>query len=175
MRSSTRAYSDAGADSFRTAAVVAMESSGLLDHLLVDHLDVLSDAVAIATDGVLGHRGLVPRGQLITDLRLHLRQGRLVGRGLLHRGDEIDEVSAEKRDMALGQYLAVTGDDRCEVELLERRQGVDPVFGVAVVHERHPVDQRVAGGYDLLLRQVDEQIAVGLGAPKYVQLDLAAV
>src|SRR6266849_10819232 len=133
MRSSRRAYSDAGADSFRTAAVVAMESSGLLDHLLVDHLDVLSDAVTIPPERILRKPGLVLRGQLIADLALHLGQAGAVGRRLLHGGDEIDEVRAEEREMALGSHLAVPGDDRGELELLQGRQGVDPVFRVAVV------------------------------------------
>ena len=38
----------------------------------------------------------------------------------------------------------------------------DPLFRIAVVQERHPVDDRVAGGQHLLLRQVDEQVAVGV-------------
>src|SRR5437870_7863951 len=148
MRSSRRAYSEAGADSFRTAAVVAMESSGLLDHLLVDQLDVLSDAITIPPERILREAGLVLRSQLIADLALHLGQGGALGRRLLHGRDEIDEIPSEEREMALGPHVAVPGADRREVALLQRSQGIDPVFGVAVVHERHPVHQRVAGGGD---------------------------
>src|SRR5882724_1346019 len=122
MRSSSRAYSEAGADSFRTAAVVAMDSSGLLDHLLVDDLDVLCDAITIPPARIFGHPGLVLRGQLIADLGLHLGQGGLVSRRLLHRRDEVDEVAAEERELTLGPHVAVAGDDRVEVELLERGQ-----------------------------------------------------
>src|SRR5437762_1121556 len=124
MRSSRRAYSD-----------VAMGPSGLLDHLLVDHLDVLSDAVEIASERILRKPRLVLRRQLIADLALHLCQGGALGRRLLHGGDEIDEVSAEEREMALGPHLAVPGHDGGEVELLEGGQRVDPVFRVTVVHE----------------------------------------
>src|SRR5215475_8409921 len=112
MRSSSRRYSEAGADSFRTAAVVAMESSGLLDHLLVDHLDVLPDPVAVATEGILRHAGLVLARQLIADLGLHLGQRGLVRRRLLHRIDQIDEVPAEEGQVTLRPHLAVSGDDR---------------------------------------------------------------
>src|SRR6266545_7592041 len=127
MRSSRRAYSAVGAVSFRTAAVVAMESSGLLHHLLVNHLDVLSDTVAIAPERILRHAGLVLRRELVADLGLHLGQGGAVGRGLLHGGDEVAEVAAEEREMALGQDLAVSWDDVREVELLHGAQGLHPV------------------------------------------------
>src|SRR5213594_2131531 len=131
MRSSSRAYSAVGADSFRTAAVVAMGSSGLLDHLLENQLDVLSDTVAIAPERILGHAGLVLRRELIADLRLHLGQRGAVGRRLLHGGDEVAEIAPEEREMALGQDLAVPGDDVREVELLHGAQGLHPVLRVA--------------------------------------------
>src|SRR2546422_2823314 len=124
MRSSSRAYSAVDTDSFRTAAVVAIESSGLLDHLLENQLDVLSDTVAIAPERILGHAGLVLRRELIADLRLHLGQRGAVGRRLLHGGDEVAEIAPEEREMALGQDLAVPGDDVREVELLDGAQGL---------------------------------------------------
>src|SRR2546426_10095748 len=113
MRSARRAYS-----------VVAMESSGLLDDLLVNHLDILSDPVAIAPERILGHAGLVLRRELVADLGLHLGQGGAVGRRLLHGGDEVAEIAAEEREMALGQDLAVPGGDMREVELLPGAQGL---------------------------------------------------
>src|SRR5436309_833849 len=140
MRSSRRAYSEAGADSFRTAARVAMGSSGLLDQLLVVYLDVLSVSIAIPSERILRHPGLVFRRELVADLGLHLGQGGSFGRGLLHRRDQVAEIAAEEPKMALGPDLAVPGNDRREIELLDGGQRLDPVLGVAVVQERHPVD-----------------------------------
>src|SRR5258705_7203103 len=119
MRSSRRAYSPLGADSFRTAAVVAMESSGLQDHLLVDHLDVLADAVAIPAQRVLRHAGLVLWRELIADLGLHLGERGAAGRRLLHGVDEVADIAAEERQMSLGLDVAVPRDDLREVELIQ--------------------------------------------------------
>src|SRR2546425_12570522 len=132
----------------RAYSVVAMESSGLLDDLLVNHPDILSAPVAIAPERILGHAGLVLRRELVADLGLHLGQGGAVGRRLLHGGDEVAEIAAEEREMALGQDLAVSGDDMREVELLHGAEGLHPALRVAVVQKRHPVDQRIAGGDD---------------------------
>src|SRR2546430_1683583 len=63
----------------------------LLDDFLVDGLDVRPDAVAVATERVLGEAGLVLRRQLIPDLRLHLVERRAVRRRLLHGRDEVDQ------------------------------------------------------------------------------------
>src|SRR5262249_49062301 len=142
-----------------------MESSGLLDHLLVDHLDVLSDAVAVAAEGILRHAGLVLAGELIADLGLHLGECGLVGRRLLHRVDEIDEVPAEKGEVALRPHVAVPGDDRGEIELLQRGQRCDPLLRVAVVHERHQVDKRAPVREDLLLRQEGKESALVWARP----------
>src|SRR5439155_6255738 len=111
-----------------------MGSSGLLDHLLVDHLDVLSDAITIPPERILREPGLVLRGQLVADLALHLGQGGALGRRLLHGRDEIDEIPAAEREMARGSHVAVPWDDRREVELLQRSPSVYPVLGVAIVH-----------------------------------------
>src|SRR5262249_28526635 len=147
--------------------------SGLLDHLLVDHLDVLSDAVTIPSKRILRHRGLVLRRELVADLRLHLGQRGAVGRRLLHGRDQVADIAAEERRVALGYDFAVAGNDVCELELFHSAQGRDPVFWVAVVEERHPVDQRVAGGDYFFLRQEGIEVAVGVAPPEDVQLDLA--
>ncbi len=68
----------------------------------------------------------------------------------------------------------MAGDDMVEPQLLERGQGLDPVFGVPVVQKRHPVDQRIAGHNDLFLRQVGEEIAVRVRAAEHVELDLTS-
>src|SRR2546428_13054301 len=120
MRSSRRAYSAVGAVSFTTPAVVAMGSSGLLDHLLVNHLDVDSDAGAIPPERILGHPLLVFRRELLRDLGLHFIEGGAVGRRLLHGGDEVGDIPAEEREPALGHDLAVPGEDVRESELFER-------------------------------------------------------
>src|SRR5437763_14488147 len=92
----------------------------LLDDFLVDSLDVRADAVAVATERVLGEAGLVLRRQLVPDLRLHLVERRAVRRRLLHGRDEIDEVAAEERELPFRRHLAVPGNDLVEAELLER-------------------------------------------------------
>src|SRR5262249_5415086 len=151
-----------------------LSASGLLHHFLVDHLDVERDAVAELAERVLRHATLVLRRELIGQLGLDVVQRRAVDRSLLHTGDEIAQVATEESQVALGRHLAVTGDDVREIEPLEGVERGHPVFRIAVVQERHPVDERVARGDDLLLRQVDEQITVRVRAAEDVQLDLAA-
>src|SRR5260370_13618420 len=90
----------------------------LLDDLQVDGLDVRPDAVAVATERVLGEAGLVLGGQLVSDLRLHLLERRALGRRLLHGRDEVDEIAAEERAMRLRPHLAVAGDHVVEAQLL---------------------------------------------------------
>src|SRR6266850_3176877 len=110
------------------AEPLAREPSGLLDHLLVNHLDVDADAAAIPPQWILGHPCLVFRRELIRDLALHLIESGAVGRRLLHGGDEVDEIPAEKGEPALGDDLAVARDDVGEVELLEIGQALHPLL-----------------------------------------------
>src|SRR5437899_13009541 len=74
--------------------------------------------------------------------------------------------------MALRRDVAVAGDDVREVELLERRERLHPILRVPVADERHPANNGVAGHEHFLLRQVDEDIAVGVRATDDVKLDL---
>ncbi len=54
-----------------------------------------------------------------------------------------------------------------------RRSSVaDPVLRVAVAHEGRPADDGVARDDDLFLRQVDEHIPLGVGAPEVEEVDL---
>ena len=76
--------------------------------------------------------------------------------------------------MLLRHHFPVPGDDAVEVVLLQRIQSLDPVLRIAVVHERHPVDQRIAGRDDLLAGQIDEHVAVGVAATQLQDLDVAA-
>ena len=64
-------------------------------------------------------------------------------------------------------------DDMGEVELGEAVEGRRPVLGVAVAHEGCPADHGVPGDHHLLPRQVDEHVALGVGAPQMEELDLA--
>ena len=58
-------------------------------------------------------------------------------------------------------------------ELIECVERAHPVLRITVVHERHPVDQRVSGRHNLFLRQVDEYVAVSVAAAQQQDLDFA--
>jgi hypothetical protein len=60
-----------------------------------------------------------------------------------------------------------------EVELGESIERPRPILGIAVAHVRRPADHRVAGDHDLLLRQIDEHVALGVSAPEMQQVNLA--
>src|SRR5712672_894450 len=148
-------------------------ASRFLHDLLVDDLDVAADAVAVFAQRVLGHRLLVLRRELLLGLSLDFLQPRAARRAFFYRGDELGQIAAEESEMLLRHHAAVAGDEAVEVVLLQRVQGLHPVLGITIVEKRHPVDQRVAGRDQLFLRQVDEYVAVGVGAPEHEDLDLA--
>src|SRR5262249_35429839 len=135
---------------------------------------VHADAIPILTDRILRHPTLVLRRQIVADLLLHL-----LGRGalacrLLHGRDEVDEVAAEGRDLALGQNHAMTWDGLGQVEVLEPSERLDPVLRVRIVEEWHPVDEGIPGRDDLLLGEIGEKITVRMPATQEMELNLAS-
>ena len=83
------------------------QSSGWLDDLLVDVLDVDIDPLTIAANPVLRHPGLILRSQQVGNLGLHFIQRRAVRGRLLHGGDQVGQVVLQERDMALRRDVAV--------------------------------------------------------------------
>ena len=64
-------------------------------------------------------------------------------------------------------------DHAVEVELLEAAERLRPVLRIAVAHEGSPADDGVPGHHHLLLREVDEHVALGVGASEEEEMDLA--
>src|SRR5436309_3357297 len=60
-----------------------------LDHLLIDHVDILLNAVAIPSQRVPGHTVFVLGGQLVADHLFHLVQAGVIRSGFFHRGNKI--------------------------------------------------------------------------------------
>ena len=112
-------------------------------------------------------------GEQIGQRLFHFVEAGAVGVGLFHRRDQIFEIATEECQMLLRHHAAVAGNDVREIEFIERVERAHPVLRITVVHERHPVDQRVAGRHHFFLRQVNEHVAVGMAAPEQQDLDFA--
>ena len=59
-----------------------------------------------------------------------------------------------------------------EVEGLQSPERLSPMVRIAVTHERGPPDHRVAGHDEPLSGQVDEHVALRVGAAQVVEVDL---
>jgi len=71
-------------------------------------------------------------------------------------------------------WLAVAGDDPVEVERLQPVERLDPLVDVPVAHVGETGREHVSGDDHAVIRQVDDDIALRVGAPEEVELDLAS-
>src|SRR5688572_9933080 len=113
--------------------------------------------------------GRQPRRHAFLDL---VERG--AGRHFLpHRGHHVVHVGAEGAEPVAPDHGAVPHDDVREVELGQPVERAHPVLRIAVAHVGRPADDGVARDDDLLLRQVDEHVALGVRAPQVQEMDLA--
>ena len=87
--------------------------------------------------------------------------------------DHVVDVAPKGAEPLPARHVAVAHDDVGEVELREVVERAGPVFGIAVTHVGCPADHRVTGDHDLLFREIDEHVALGVSAAEMQQVDLA--
>src|SRR5439155_1020846 len=95
------------------------------------------------------------------------------GGGLVTHGpNHVVDVAPERAQPVPAGHIAVAHDHGGEVELGEAIERGRPVLRIAVAHEGRPADDGVARDDDLLPRQVDEHVNIGVGPAEDEEMDL---
>src|SRR5438034_624412 len=136
---------DVGAETLAPGAIVTVEGKGLL----VDKGEPFGHALL----------GFLERGA----------RGDLGAHGV----DHVVDVAPEGLEPVAAGDVTVAHDDVGEVELSEAVERRDPVLRLAVAHKGRPADDGVARDDDLLPRQVDEHVPLGVRPPEVEEVDLA--
>src|SRR5216117_4013888 len=136
---------DVGAETLAPGAIVTVEGKGLL----VDEGEPFGHALL----------GFLERGA----------RGDLGAHGV----DHVVDVAPEGLEPVAAGDVTVAHDDVGEVELSEAVERRDPVLQIAVAHKGRPADDGVARDDDLLPRQVNEHVPLGVRPPEVEEVDLA--
>src|SRR5436309_1557587 len=136
---------DVGAETLAPGAIVTVEGKGLL----VDDGEPFGHAPL----------GFLERGA----------RGDLGAHGV----DHVVDVAPEGLEPVAAGDVTVAHDDVREVELSEAVERRYPVLRIAVAHKGRPADDGVARDDDLLPRQVDEHVPLGVRPPEVEEVDLA--
>src|SRR3989442_1015016 len=145
-----------------------------LAHHRVGALDVGAETLApgaivtVEGKGLLVHEG-EPFGHALLGFLERGARGDLGAHGV----DHVVDVAPEGLEPVAAGDVTVAHDDVREVELSEAVERRYPVLRIAVANKGRPADDGVARDDDLLPRQVDEPVPLGVRPPEVEEVDLA--
>ena len=86
---------------------------------------------------------------------------------------QLDEIAFLLAEHLLAGDRSVAGADDLDIELLHLLEHANPRRRIGVPHVvERPVDAGIAGAEDLVLREIQERIAGGVGVAEEQQLDV---
>jgi len=71
------------------------------------------------------------------------------------------------------QNIAMSPERLVKIKLLCRIEGLNPIEGIAVAHEGRPAVKGISANENFLLRQINPDIAIGVGIAKPKDLNCA--